>query len=96
MMFVMSLNVDSSQAAKSLDSHSQAITHTQYGPHKLAEGLLVSKDVLIGGCGDRQINEPCLHNLHNSPLQFQILSPNFVVLLTFMTLLFACLSCLLF
>lgn len=47
MMFVMSLSVDSSRAAKSLDSHSQAITHTQCGSHKLAEGLLVSEDALI-------------------------------------------------
>lgn len=47
MMFVMSLSVDSSRAAKSLDSHSQAITHTHRGGHKLAEGLLVSVDALI-------------------------------------------------
>lgn len=47
MMFVMSLGVDSSLAAKSLDSHSQAITHIQCGPHKLAEGLLGTEDALI-------------------------------------------------
>lgn len=47
MMFVMSLSVDSSLAAKSLDSHSQAITHTECGPHKLAEGLSESEDALI-------------------------------------------------
>lgn len=69
MMFVMSLSVDSSLAAKSLDSHSQAITQTQCGPHKPAEGLLGNEDALIWGSGDHQITEPCLHNLHISPFQ---------------------------
>lgn len=74
MMFVMSLSVDSSRAAKSLDSHSQAITHTRRGGHKLAEGLLVSVDALIWGCGDRQITEPCQGILH---ISFLLLSLDF-------------------
>lgn len=47
MMFVMSLSVDSSLAAKSLDSHRLVITQTQYGPYKLAEGFWGSEDALI-------------------------------------------------
>lgn len=47
MMFVMSLSVDSSLAAKSLDSQSQAISYTQCGPPKLVEGLSGSVDSLI-------------------------------------------------
>lgn len=86
MMFVMSLGVDSSLAAKSLDSHSQAITHIQCGPHKLAEGLLGTEDALIWGCDDHQITEPC-HYLHISFFQLELLSPNIVVL-TFRILLF--------
>lgn len=66
MMFVMSLSVDSSLAAKSLDSHSQAITHTQCGPHKLAEGLIGNENILILVCGDHQITESCLHTLYVS------------------------------
>lgn len=66
MMFVMSLSVDSSLvAAKSLDSHSQAISHTQCGPHKLVEGLLGSVDALIWSCFYHQINQPCtFHSLN--------------------------------
>lgn len=76
MLFVMSLSVDSSLATKSLDSHSQAITHTLCGPHKPAEGLLWGQDALIWGCGDQQINELCLHI---SPFQLELLSSNFLV-----------------
>lgn len=74
MMFVMSLRVDLSLAAKSPDSHSQAITHTPCFPHKLCEGLLGNEDALIWGCGEHYITQPCVHHGHVSPLPLWLLS----------------------
>lgn len=74
MLFVMSLRVDLSLAAKSPDSHSQAITHTPCFPHKLCEGLLGNEDALIWGCGEHCITQPCVHHGHVSPLPLWLLS----------------------
>lgn len=63
-----------SLAAKSPDSHSQAITHTPCFPHKLCEGLLGNEDALIWGCGEHYITQPCVHHGHVSPLPLWLLS----------------------
>lgn len=69
MMFVMSLSVDLSLAAGSLDSHSQAITLSVLS-RELTEGLAGNEDALISERGDHHATRCCVHSARTQPLNY--------------------------
>lgn len=80
MMFVMSLSVDLSLAAGSLDSHSQAITLSVLS-RELTEGLGGNEEALISEWGDHHASRCCVHSAHTQPLNyiFSLLMPMITV-----------------